>query len=161
MLKTKRLVLRPARASDAAPLFEVYGDPETMRYWDTLADDDISQTEHRVRGFMMMEHPTYLVIEYDGRAVGTAGIHSGDELGFILHRSFWRSGLMREALKALIPWTFKALNLDQITADADPRNAASIGLLNSLGFIETGHAVNTIEVGDTWCDSLYFRLPRP
>ncbi|MCY4180271.1 MAG: GNAT family N-acetyltransferase [Litoreibacter sp.] len=158
MLRTQRLLIRPARENDAEGLFEVYGDPETMRFWDTLPDTQLEQTQRRVHGFMRAENPTYFVLEHKGRAVGTAGIHAGDELGFILHRGLWRQGLMRECLDALIPWSFATLALSQITADVDPRNTGSITLLTRIGFLETGRAQNTIQVGDEWCDSVYFKL---
>lgn len=47
-----------------------------------------------------------------------------------------------------------------ITADTDPRNAASIGLLHSLGFVENGYAKNTVQLGDECCDSQYWKLER-
>ena len=161
MIQTKRLLIRPAQARDAVPLFEVYGDAQTMRYWDTLPDTEIEQTERRILGMMRQDRPSYFVLEHEDCAIGAAGIHSGDELGFILHRSHWRTGLMHECLGALIPWCFKTLALPQITADTDPRNVASIALLTSLGFSETGRALRTIQVGEEWCDSVYFSLPRP
>ncbi|MEM7471125.1 MAG: GNAT family N-acetyltransferase [Pseudomonadota bacterium] len=160
MITTERLLIRPAQDRDAADLFEVYGDAKTMRYWDTLPDAQLAQTEQRVRSFMQAEHPGYFVITLEGRAIGTAGIHSNDEIGFILNRAHWRKGLMRECLQALIPWCFETLNLPQITADTDPRNTASITLLKTLGFEETGRASRTLKVGDTWCDSVYFRIAR-
>jgi RimJ/RimL family protein N-acetyltransferase len=46
----------------------------------------------------------------------------------------------------------------RIDADADPRNAASMGLMTSRGFSETGRAENTWLVGDEWCHSVYFAL---
>ena len=161
MLQTERLLIRPAQPEDAKPLFEVYGDAETMRYWDTLPDTDADQTARRVGWMVQMKPTTYFVLEHDGTAIGNAGIHSGEELGFILHRAHWRKGLMSEALGVLIPWCFETLPLAQMTADVDPRNTACIALLTELRFVETGRAARTIKVGDAWCDSVYFALPRP
>ena len=106
MIETKRLLIRPAQAHDTSPMFEVYGDPETMRYWDTLPDAEREQTERRIIGMMQQKRPSYFIIEHNARAIGAAGIHSGDEIGFILHRAYWRTGIMRECLGALIPWCF-------------------------------------------------------
>ncbi|KXS93648.1 hypothetical protein AC578_4205 [Pseudocercospora eumusae] len=50
--------------------------------------------------------------------------------------------------------------LDSITADTDPRNEASIGLLKGCGFLESGVVENTLMLGEEWCDSLYLRLER-
>ncbi len=141
-------------------MFEVYGDRQTMRYWDTLPDTELDQTERRIFGMMQQKRPSYFIIEHKARAIGSAGIHAGDEIGFILHRAYWRQGLMRETLTDLIPWCSDALALPQITADTDPRNEASIALLTSLGFVETGRAERTILVGEEWCDSVFFCLSR-
>jgi len=65
-----------------------------------------------------------------------------------------------EAMRALIPHLF-AGGLTRLTADADPRNAASIGLLTSLGFTETHRADRTYCIAGEWSDSVYFTLDRP
>ncbi|WP_299302501.1 GNAT family N-acetyltransferase [uncultured Litoreibacter sp.] len=160
MLNTDRLLIRPARAEDAGDLFEVYGDAETMRYWDSPPDQDVPVTAKRVVGMMRAEPQTYFVLEHEGRAVGTAGVHQDAEIGFILHRAHWRKGLMREALTVLIPWLFDTLNTDTLTADADPRNEGSVGLLKAVGFQVTGTAKNTFCVDGVWTDSVYLALAR-
>ena len=48
-----------------------------------------------------------------------------------------------------------------LTADVDPRNAASLRLMERLGFRETHRAQRTWHIGDEYCDSVYFRLERP
>ena len=45
-----------------------------------------------------------------------------------------------------------------VFADVDPRNAASLALLTRHGFIETGRAAGTWQVGDELCDSIYLAL---
>ena len=50
--------------------------------------------------------------------------------------------------------------VDTLTADVDPENAASIRLLQRLGFVRTGFGERTWNVGGVWKDSLYFALSR-
>jgi RimJ/RimL family protein N-acetyltransferase len=64
-------------------------------------------------------------------------------------------------MTAVIAHIFAARDVEEITADVDPRNSASIGLLLRLGFTETHRAKGTWQVGDELCDSVYFALPRP
>lgn len=47
-----------------------------------------------------------------------------------------------------------------ITADADPRNAASVGILEKLGFLKSGYLERSMLVGEEWVDSQYLRLTR-
>lgn len=46
---------------------------------------------------------------------------------------------MREALTALFDFSFGGLNLHRIEADVDPRNGASLALLERLGFAREGY----------------------
>ena len=161
-LRTKRLCLRPPRLDDLADLHAVYADPEVMRYWSTPPHPDLETTRAHLGAMVAGQRtPTqYFVIERDGRAIGCAGVHDGDEIGFLLHHAHWRQGIMSEALGTLIPYFFDTLGFDRLTADADPNNAGSTSLLLSLGFRETGRAERTFFINGVWSDSVYFALDR-
>jgi len=79
-----------------------------------------------------------------GRAVGTCLLFRFDaasaraELGYVLGRAQWGTGLMHEALAALIDAAFGAMALRRLEAEVDPRNAASGRLLRRLGFRREG-----------------------
>jgi len=162
VIKTERLVLRGAQAEDVGPLFEVFGCVETMRYWGTATHVSIMETAQLVDQIADDDPAlSYFVVTRDGRAVGTAGFWQGSEVGFILHRDLWRQGFGEEVLRALIPYGIDTLGLEEITADVDPDNAASIGLLTKLGFVEMARAERTLQIGDRWFDSVYFRLTAP
>ena len=66
-----------------------------------------------------------------------------------------------EAMAAVIAHIFATQPVPALTAEVDPRNAASLRLLDRLGFVETGRAQRTFLLGDEWCDSVYLRLDRP
>ncbi len=159
-LVTKRLVLRKARIADLDDLHAVYSDPQVMRYWSTPPHDDIAITRRNLERLIASSETvvTYFVIERAGHAIGCAGVHMGDEVGFLLRSDHWQQGLMSEALGALIPYFFEDLRYPQLTADADPMNAASVATLLSAGFVKTGEAKNTFCVDCVWSDSVYFTL---
>jgi RimJ/RimL family protein N-acetyltransferase len=156
-IKTRRLLLRPMRITDREDLFAVFGDPRVMRYWSTLPHTDAGQTEALIRETISADPATTaeFAIEYQGRAIGKAGFWRMPEIGFLLHPDFWQHGFGTEALQALIAYGFGQRRLDKITADVDPDNAASLGLLRKLGFEETGRAEKTLQIGDAWFDSVY------
>ena len=52
----------------------------------------------------------------------------------------------------------RALGSTELTADVDPRNAASLKVVARVGFKETHRASGTWQVGDELCDSVYLRL---
>lgn len=160
-LTTHRLILRAAQDTDLAPLFAIYSDARAMRYWSyppLAALEDIKPL------FQELKRPgprQYFVIEYQGCAVGTCGIHESTEIGFILHPDHWRKGITSEAARAVIQHMWDTTDVSHITADIDPRNTASAGILTHLGFRQTGTAERTFCVAGEWSDSAYFALDRP
>ena len=46
---------------------------------------------------------------------------------------------MKEALKAIITWGFRVVQLNRIEAQVHPDNAPSLALLGKLGFLQEGH----------------------
>jgi [ribosomal protein S5]-alanine N-acetyltransferase len=101
------------------------------------------------------------VVEHNGRVIGKAGLYQFPEIGFILNPTSWRKGYAQEALNALVNRAFSVHRLPSLNADVDPRNEASLRLLQRLGFKVIGHASATWNVGGVWCDSVYLRLMNP
>ncbi|GAA5887463.1 hypothetical protein JCM16303_003421 [Sporobolomyces ruberrimus] len=55
-----------------------------------------------------------------------------------LHPNFWRQGIVTEALKSIISFSFRTLNLSTIILDPQPFNAGSIALAEQNGFVKVG-----------------------
>jgi RimJ/RimL family protein N-acetyltransferase len=162
-IRTGRLLLRRAEPSDLDDLHAVMSDPRAMRYWSTPEHETVAQT--RLFLEFLCGSPGNgsddWMIELGGRAIGKAGAWAPPEVGFILHPDHWGRGYAFEAMSALIPILFACHDVPALTAEADPRNAASLALLARLGFRETGRAARTLRWRDEWCDSVYLALARP
>ena len=162
-LITPRLTLRAAVVDDAAALHAIFSDARAMRYWSSLPHARLEQTLAWLDG--MVGRPanghTDFLIEHHGRVIGKAGCWRPWEIGYLLDPAYWGRGLGREAVAAVIDHIFRLGDTDAIVADVDPRNHASLHLLDALGFAETGRAAATIRIGDELCDSVYLRLARP
>lgn len=161
-LETPRLILRRARIEDAADLFEVFSKPEAMRWWSTPPHQTLDETREWVAGMAAAspDESDDFVVEFDGRAIGKAGFWRLPEIGYILHPDYWGRGLATEALTAVIDHVMRTRDVHTVTADIDPSNAASIRLLERLGFEMAGSAQRTWLVGDVWMDSVYYGLRR-
>ncbi|WP_334160914.1 GNAT family N-acetyltransferase [Phenylobacterium sp.] len=159
-LRTPRLRLRRARPDDLEPMHAVLSHPVAMRYWSTTPHEDLAQTEAWLADMIATDGEDF-VIEREGRVIGKAGCYSLPEVGYILHPDAWGQGFASEALGAATAHVFAARAVDRLTADVDPRNAASLALLKKLGFAETGRAARTWLIGGEWCDSVYLALDRP
>ena len=163
MIFTERLILRGPQAGDLDDMFAIYSDPRAMQYWSTAPHESRAVAQRSLEWRLNDWHSrkTYFQIEMDGRLIGNAGNHVDNEVGFILHPDHWRKGIITEAMGAIILFLWANTNNTALTADADPLNTASVGLLTSLGFTETHCAENTFCINGVWSDSVYLALPRP
>lgn len=163
-IQTERLLLCAAVPSDAEALHKCFSDPETMKYWSTLPHTTMAQTEEWLH--TMIANPQNGVLDFiivenaTTTPIGQIGIWSGNEIGFVIASSHWRRGLVSEALERVLPYFFAVGGMDTITADVDPRNEASIGILGKFGFVETRRREGTFELGGVWMDSVDFALRR-
>ncbi len=149
--------------SDLDDMHAVLSHKQAMRYWSSLPHRELAETREWLAN-MIAADPAIsddYVVECEGRVVGKTGCYRLPEIGYILHPDLWGRGLATEALSAVILRLFERHPIPSLRADIDPRNTASIKLLTKLGFVESGRASRTWHIGDEWCDSVYFNLPRP
>jgi [ribosomal protein S5]-alanine N-acetyltransferase len=160
-IRTGRLVLRPAREDDLHDLHAVFTRPEAMTWWSSPPHETLDQTRDWLAS-MMAEQGSGLdfVVEFEGRVVGKAGFWKAPDVGYILHPDVWGHGLATEAVTAVLDRLFAITEHPVVTADVDPENAASIRLLEKLGFARTGFAERTWNVGGEWKDSFFYALSR-
>ena len=60
------------------------------------------------------------------------------EVGWLLHRDFWRRGFGSEIGRALLEFGFEELGLYRITAHCDAENIASYGVMEKIGMRREG-----------------------
>ena len=104
------------------------------------------------------------VLKADDCYVGRSGLYphiEGGEkvagegvLGFYFAREFWGRGLATEAGRAFVNFGFDELKLTRIVTSVQVENAASIRVLEKLGFVIASH-----EIGPR--SFYHFELPRP
>jgi RimJ/RimL family protein N-acetyltransferase len=162
MIVTERLTLRRPRIADLDDVHAMLSHPAAMRYWSTPEHETLEQSRTWLEGMVAgsLDEDDFL-IEYQGRIIGKAGAWKLPEVGFLLHPDQWGKGLAFEAMTAVIGYLFATYDLPELTAEADPRNTASLRVLGKLGFVETGRAERTLLWRNEWCDSVYLALRRP
>ncbi len=73
-------------------------------------------------------------------------------LGYQIGAPFARRGYMREALAAVLTWTFGRLRLHRVEANIQPGNIASIRLVKGLSFRREGMSRRYLKIGARWRD---------
>lgn len=148
-LAAGRLRLRALTAADTDAVYAVFSDPQVMRYWSsppmTAPEQAVAYIEHIEQWFARRAGLQWGIAHGDDdRVIGTATLcafaleHRRCEIGYALSSTAWGQGLAHEALTRLLRYAFDELALERIEADVDPRNAASIKLLERLGFRHEG-----------------------
>ena len=162
-IETERLILRPLREDDLQALHAIFSNPQAMRYWDRPAWTDPEQTRALLAAFMADAPQDHLEfgLERNGNLLGRVGMWKRYEIGYILHPDHWGHGYATEAMRALIAAVHgRCPDAPALTAELDPRNAASIRVLEKLGFQKVGHETANFRYGDEWVDTAYYRLAR-
>ena len=165
LLRTRRLVLRPTRMSDAAALLPLFMDQETMRYW---SHSPIAHTAE-MEGIIARNLPpqnraeSSFVLTLDGgRAFGCINIHNEDEgmagLGYITDKAFWGQGYTSEAVQAVIRHAFDTLKLNRLWLEMDPGNAGSARVAAKCGFTPEGVQRKSYLMNGTYFDTANFGL---
>jgi [ribosomal protein S5]-alanine N-acetyltransferase len=163
MIKTKRLLLRRARLDDAAQMHQILSNEAAMRYWSSPPHSELAQTQAWIADMVAAAQNASedFIIEIDGQVAGKVGAYRLPEFGYILHPDFWGRGLATEAVHAFLHHVWQNRpDITKLTTDIDPRNNASVRLVEKLGFRETGRAERTFETHIGWCDSVYFAIDR-
>ena len=158
-IRTERLVLRRARLDDAPAMHAIMSDAQAMRYWSSLPHATLAETERWIESMVAMDPAAGddYIVTLDGVLIGKLGAWQLPEVGFLIAPAHWGMGYASEGFAAFIGRR-RDLGSAELTADVDPRNLASLALLKQHGFVETGRAKGTWQIGDELCDSIYLRL---
>jgi ribosomal-protein-alanine N-acetyltransferase len=170
-LVAPRVELRWLEDADTDALFGIFSDPEVMRFWSWLPFTERAQAaellEEIRRHFQARTLFQWgIARRSDGRVIGTTTLHrlvNADrraEIGFALARAEWGQGLASEAVSTALAFAFETLGLHRMEASADPRNAASIRLLERQGFQREGYLRERFHLGDEIQDDVLFGLLR-
>ena len=161
-LRTDRLVLRRARRDDLEAMHAVLSDERAMQYWSEGPHADLARTKEWLDS--MIDAPPDssddFVITVDGQVIGKLGTWKIPDIGFILRSDHWGRGYGAEAMRAFLDYIFQRPGVEVLTADVDPRNAASLRLLKGYGFVETGYKAGNWHTHIGLCDSVFLELKR-
>jgi RimJ/RimL family protein N-acetyltransferase len=171
-LTTERLLLRDFETRDWRDTHAYEKDAETVRYQSFGPFSEEESRDYIARNLKhIAERPRRLydlavVLRPEGRVIGRCGLSLGlpemheAALWYILNRAYWGQGLMTEAARRMLAFGFETLGLRRIWADTDPRNTASIRLLQKLGLRREAHFRENVLLKGEWCDTIIFALLR-
>ena len=148
-LRSTDLILRALDGADVTALYDIFSDPEVMRYWSSSPLDSLQAAANLLDkihvGFADRRLFQWGIADIDtARVIGTCTLfhfehaHHRCEIGFALARNRWGRGEASRAVATVLEFAFGVLDLHRIEADVDPRNSKSLCLLERLGFQREG-----------------------
>ena len=95
----------------------------------------------------------------DGASVGAAnlsqivrGPFQSAYLGYYVGAPFAGRGYMTEGLRLVLDRALRELGLHRVEANVQPENAASLALIERLGFTREGYSRRYLKIGGRWRD---------
>lgn len=168
ILETRRLTLRPFAMGDIQTITEITTRPNVSRYMTDMVFDTPGKAEAWIRELNSIcneNEPCVLlaVVPQDTMApIGYIGLHPKDTLNneveilYALADEHQGNGYMTEAGKALTGWCFQNIAIPFIAAIVQHSNAASIRVIEKLGFRYEGE--NTLPHNGIMTKFHYYRL---
>lgn len=171
IITTPRVILRWISENDIDSLYEIFSNPQVMRYWSTVPlpnREAAAELQREIAGGNESDqmYKWGLALRDSNAIVGTTTLFNLNldngraEIGYALGHAYWGKGYMNEALGALLSYAFEVMDLRRLEADVDPRNTASIRTLERLGFQREGYLRERWHVNGEIQDALFYGLLR-
>lgn len=117
IIETNRLILREYTLDDFDNLYEIVSDPETMRHYPKPFDEERTRDwiEWNLENYKYYGFGLWVVtLKETGEFIGDCGISiqniDGEllpEIGYHIHKKYWRRGFVSEAARAVRDWAFE------------------------------------------------------
>ena len=165
-LETERLVLRAPAPEDYHQWCDLRRESESfLTPWEPIWHDDhftranflnrIYWAERAIQDLSAV--PLFLIRREDRRLLGAItldnirrGPAQSATTGYWIGQRFARMGYMREAVRAVVAYSFNTLDLSRIEAGCLPENTPSRRLLEKCGYEYEGVAYNYLQINGRW-----------
>lgn len=149
VLETDRLLLRAMRVTDAEDMYEYAKNAEVTRYLLWHPHNNVGYT----RSYLEYLAGRYrvgtcyewaVILKEENRMIGTCGFSSVDtahnvaEIGYVLNPAYRGKGLMPEAVRCVMRFGFRILQLHRIEARYMIGNDASRHVMDKVGMTFEG-----------------------
>lgn len=164
-LETVRLKLRKISLDDAEDMFLLRTNKEAMKYIHKPKLNSIDDAKELI---IKMNDPDRIqwgiALKTENTFIGTIGYHRiikehyRAEIGYMLHPDYWNTGMMSEALTAVIDFGLNKMNLHSIEAIINPGNSVSRMILKKYNFIKEAYFKENFFFEGKFLDSEVYSL---
>jgi ribosomal-protein-alanine N-acetyltransferase len=169
IIRTERLVLREITDDDLPEIFYQRSDPQMMKYLDRAparSQENAAEFLGRLKATLSAnEGITWgITLKGEPRLIGNIAIwridkeHHRAEIGYALHPEHQSKGYASEALKAILDYGFHTMKLHSLEANVNPKNNASIKLLEKNNFVREAYFRENYYFDGRYLDSAIYSL---
>ncbi len=169
-MKSEHIYLRPLEPEDIDFLYQWENDPDVWKVSNTITPyskfilKQYIETSH-LSIFETKQIRFIIVLSDTNRPIGTIDLFDFDPynrragIGVLIYDKENRQrGYASEALKLIIEYGFKTLDLHQLYCNVNPKNKASMRLFTNHGFIPVGIKKEWVRIQNHWQDEILLQL---
>lgn len=147
IIEAKRIRLRKLREEDALELLKYYSNEKVYQYLDWNGPETLEKSCEAIRIWNKGYDEGWIIRfaiadKITDKIIGTIFLSEFEgkraEIGYELSESYWRQGIMSEAMHEVLSLGFKKLDLVRIQAFVCDENIASKEILKKFNFKEEG-----------------------
>ncbi len=169
LLQTSRLLFKPMHLRDAAAVFEYRKNAEVNRFQGFIPISLKETKDFILRLPKQFNQPNSwyqfsLFLKSNNALIGDIGVHfhpnqpHSVELGCTIAVDQQQKGYAKEALMGTIKYLKTEYSKSLFTASLDPRNYASIALVESIGMRPISYTKNAFKLREEWVDDAIYQL---
>lgn len=169
-IQSTRLLLREIQTLDAPTIFTYRADTLTNQYqgWIPKKLEEVEDfIENKIaKEFNQLDtwFQLAIVVKESDELIGDVGLNFLEnemvEVGCTINKCRQGKGYATEALRSTIDFLFSQVDKQKIKASVDPRNIASIALIEKLGFKKEAHYKKSFFLRGEWVDDVIYGLIR-
>jgi ribosomal-protein-alanine N-acetyltransferase len=163
VIKGEKIDLKPFTPEDHNFLYKWNNDPEyTGKYepHEQITRKELKQWLQKDK----LGQRWYIIQTKKGKKIGQIVTRNQKnntiQIGYRITPPARNKGHCTAAVNTLINHHFSNLTINRIKAEANPRNTASIRVLEKTGFTKTGYKEKAIEINGVWMDGAIYTLQR-
>ena len=145
-LETERLILRSWEKSDLDDFYEYAKNPNIGPNAGWKTHESKEESEKILKLFIQQDETWAIVYKDNNKVIGSVGLHYDSKrngvntkmLGYVLSEKYWGKGIMHEAVRKIIAYSFEELEIDILSVYHYSFNVRSRRVIEKCGFTYEG-----------------------
>jgi len=159
----ERVDLKPFSLDDLEFLYRWNNDPDYVGEYEPQEQ----LTREELEEWLLEEKPGqrwYIIQTKKGLRVGQLVAREKEDntiqVGYRVTPPARNKGHCTAAVTTVVNYFFSETDSDKITAEANPRNTASIHVLEKAGFTQTSYKEKAVEINGVWMDGAVYEIKK-